>query len=358
MPGRILEIGNRDLFQPVFPDATLLLWTGRYPLADEPGRWNLRARRLPSLVKDLRAGAFGIVVCHAARYAPWAPSWLVRQLAESKVVGFPIALLRSVGAYLALLPGPAPLVIVDLDDTPSIGRHMLPLMRRCRLYFKRELPADHWRVFFRSLHRDLPSPRLRRRADLQDCLAKLRPLSLGLGRTRIAAIGTPSAAKEVDLFFAGVVDGSSTVRRHGLSQLRALAAEGWRIDVADQRLPFDAFVRRCARARLAWVPEGLGWDTYRQYEAALAGAVPMMNYPTIERHRPLVDGEQCWLYDVSGDDLAWTVRRALADPARLAAMAASARDHVLAHHTEEALLSHVIAATRAAPAIDRRFSRD
>ena len=38
MPGRLLEIGNRDLFQPVFPDATLLLWTGRYPLADEAGR--------------------------------------------------------------------------------------------------------------------------------------------------------------------------------------------------------------------------------------------------------------------------------------------------------------------------------
>ena len=43
------------------------------------------------------------------------------------------------------------------------------------------------------------------------------------------------------------------------------------------------------------------------------------------------------------------LRRALADPARLAAMAAAAHAHVLAHHTEEALLSHVIAATMAEP---------
>jgi hypothetical protein len=350
---RILEIGNRDLFQPVFPDATLLLWTGRYPLADEAGRWNLRARRLPSVVKDLCAGRFDLVLCHASRYAPWAPYRLLRSLAESRVVGFPNAVLCDLGQYLPLLAGDTPLAIVDLDDTPSIGRHMLPLMRRCRLYFKRELPADHWRVFFRTLHRDLPSPRMRRRAALRDCIGKLRPLSLGLGRARIAAIGAPPAAKEVDLFFAGLVEGSSTVRQRGLAQLEALAAEGYRLDVASARLPFEEFVRRCARARLAWVPEGLGWDTYRQYEAALCGAVPVMNYPTIERHRPLVDGEHCWLYDVSGDGLVATVRRALSDPSRLTVMAAAARDHVLAHHTEAALCSHVVAAALDQPATVR-----
>ena len=337
----------------MFPDATQLLWTGRYPLADEAGRWNLRARRLPVIVRDLRAGRFDIVICHASRYAPWSAYWLTRSFAESWVVGFPNAVFRGLGQYLPLLAGGTPLAIVDLDDTSSIAGHMLPLMRRCRFYFKRELPADHWRVFFRSLHRDLPSPRMRRRADLQDCIAKLRPLSLGLGRARIAAIGAPRSDKEVDLFFAGLVDGSSTVRRRGLAQFQALAAEGYSLDVADVRLPFDEFVRRCARARLAWVPEGLGWDTYRQYEAALCGAVPVMNYPTIERHRPLVAGEHCWLYDVSGDDLAATVRRALADRSRLAAMAVAARNHVLAHHTEAALCTHVVAATLARPVAAR-----
>ena len=333
----------------MFPESTLLLWTGRHPLADEAGRWNVRAWRLPAVARDLRAGRFDLVLCHASRHAPWAPYWLLRALAESWVVGFPNALLRGLAPCLALLAGDTPLAIVDLDDTPSIGGHMLPLMRRCRLYFKRELPADRWRVFFRTLHRDLPSPRMRRRADLRDCIGKLRPLSLGLGAARIAAIGAPPAAKDVDLFFAGLVEDSSTVRQRGLPQLQALAAAGYRLDVAGARLPFEEFVRRCARARLAWVPEGLGWDTYRQYEAALCGAVPVMNYPTIERHRPLVDGEHCWLYDVSGDGLPATVRRALADPSRLAAMAAAARDHVLAHHTEAALCAHVVAATLAEP---------
>ena len=78
-----------------------------------------------------------------------------------------------------------------------------------------------------------------------------------------------------------------------------------------------------------------------------------MNYPTIERHRPLVAGEHCWLYDVSGDDLAATVRRALADRSRLAAMAVAARNHVLAHHTEAALCTHVVAATLARPVAAR-----
>src|SRR5262249_11662590 len=84
-----------------------------------------------------------------------------------------------------------------------------------------------------------------------------------------------------------------------------------------------------------------GWDCARHYEAPLAGAVPLINYPTIVRHRPLRDGEHCILYAAERGALANAVRTALADKERLKRIARAAQAHVREHHTPQARAEYV-----------------
>jgi hypothetical protein len=94
-------------------------------------------------------------------------------------------------------------------------------------------------------------------------------------------------------------------------------------------------------AWLAWSPAGLGWDCSRHYEAALVGSVPLMNYPTIMRYCPLLDGEHCVLYRAEPGGLIEVARSALADKRRMRKMAQAAREHVREHHTICARAQHI-----------------
>jgi hypothetical protein len=148
--------------------------------------------------------------------------------------------------------------------------------------------------------------------------------------------------KTADVFFAGQVTLNSTVREAGMRQLETLAARGYRIDIARERLPYREFLARCARSWLTWSPEGYGWDCRRHYEAALCRSVPLMSRATIHRHRPLVAGEHGFYYDVEGDGLIRAAEDALADKERLARIAEASRTHVLTHHTYEAICRYMV----------------
>jgi hypothetical protein len=240
-----------------------------------------------------------------------------------------------------------PLVAIDLDDSFAVNRHHFRMLDRCMLYFKRELPVDAWQIFFKTGHRNLPTKRIRNDPRFRSRLAKLRPISLGIPNA-VNRLAPPSVEKDRDLFFAGRTALNSTVRESGLRQLEALAARGFCMDIAREPIPTEGYVERCARAWLAWSPEGLGWDCRRHYEAPYCGTVPVMSRATIQRHRPLIEGEHGFYYDVEGDHLTRTIERALADKGRLQAMAAAARAHVLAHHTWRALCDYVVAEAYAA----------
>ena len=111
-----------------------------------------------------------------------------------------------------------PIAIWDWEDSPFIFSHNQGLLDRATLYFKRELPVDHWRVFMRTVHERLPTPRFRMLEVQRRRIAKLRPISLGLPRGREALpTASPVAAdhKTADIFFAGRIEGSSTVRERG-----------------------------------------------------------------------------------------------------------------------------------------------
>jgi len=335
-PLRILEIGDELLFKTAVPDQTDFHWTGYRPRGKTGiGFGPLRFLRA---MRRLRAGQYDLLALHVPLYPPWHPRVLLTVLRDWRLSA-PRGLFAVFGWWLVQRWHRVPIAAIDMNDSFGIGQHAFSLIDASRIYFKRELPADRWQVFFKSGHQNLPGLRWRRKVSSRRLLAKLQPLSYGSPNP----VTTPSAPPEkvTDVFFAGAVDGNSTVRSDGIHELLALRDEGYVIDVPEQRLPMEEFHRRVAQAWLAWSPGGLGWDCSRHYEIAWLGTVPLMNYPTIVRDQPFLDGEHCVLHGVEPGGLARAVRAALGDRARLARVAAAAARHGLAHHTAHARAQRV-----------------
>jgi len=151
--------------------------------------------------------------------------------------------------------------------------------------------------------------------------------------------------KDIDVFFAGAVN--SIPRARGLDTLRALARDGYRVDIHPGGLSKRDYLDRCARSWLTLSPEGYGWECFRHYEASLCRSVPVLSPPGILRHQPLISGQHAIYYAAEGDGLRDAIVAALADKETLQRMAAAAREHVLRHHTHACIVAHIVETARA-----------
>jgi hypothetical protein len=230
--------------------------------------------------------------------------------------------------------------MLDYNDEPTIPGHVLPLLDRCTVYFKRELPADHGKAFLDSspahrTHRDVMSS-----AFVARNREKLRPVSAAVPETMVRLALATKADKTTDVFFAGSIN--STVRTVGLAQLDLLRARGFAVDVCEGGLSTSEYLARSARAWLTWSPEGYGWDCFRHYEASLCLSVPVMNQPGIFRYQPLLEDVHALYYPVEGDGLSNAVANALPDKPALEARARAARAHVIQHHTHARVVEYIL----------------
>lgn len=335
---RIVEIGPKPFFFTCFPQQTTYFST----FAREP---SMSMRALPRLWSALHDPKLALIVCHPPASSPWQWEWLVRAVFNRRIVhaGFPLA--QALAPQLLRRPLSAPIVVLDTEDLPVINRNNFFLLDRCRLYFKRELPVDHWRLFLKTAHPNLPTGRFRRLKQFHTWLEKIRPISIGLPLAHYRELPVDVETKSVDVFFSGRVSDVSTVRLRGLPELLALRDRGLAIDIPNERLPPSEFYRRCARAWLVWSPEGFGWDCFRHYEALACNAVPVINHPTIDRYQPLLAGEHAIYYDVEAGGLTRAIMTALSNKAALSKIARAGRDHVLAHHTPPAIANHILKLT-------------
>ncbi len=346
---KILEIGAAPYMWQAFPATTEFYssWNDETLAAPANGRHIVSLAGLPSLARRLADPTFDLVVVHAPALGPWSGRALVRALFRRSLLRGNIPAFRGFGTELLRGRIAPPLAVLDLDDATGIARCNLFLLDRAALYFKRELPTDHWQVFAGTLHWRVPTPRFRAVQRNRERIAKLRPISLGLPfhvAERLGPSPPPDCEKTIDVFFAGRTHNSSTVRHRGLAELLALREEGYAIDVAECVLPVDEYLARCARAHLVWSPEGFGWQCFRTYEAAACGTPALCSRQAIERYRPLIDGIHAIYYDVEPGELTHTVRAALEDRDRLRAIGVAARKHVQAFHTPAAIARHVIEA--------------
>ena len=338
---RIVEIGTPHMAA-AFPQQTQSF--SPMPVDPDSGLTKLSVPNLGKLRRALHDPGLSLIVTGPSQLAPWR--MLMRTLFDRRAWSGQPRFGPALGPHLLRLPVTAPIAVVDTGDFPYINRADLFLLARCKFYFKRELPPDHWRLFTKTVHRELPTRRFRQ-SRLRNHMHKLRPISLGLPGT---AIDWPSGLeKTADIFYVGSVEGTSTVRKSGMREIIALRDRGLRVDIPEGRLPPQEFYRRCAQAWIVWSPEGLGWDCFRHYEALACGSVPLINQPTIERYRPLIHGVHALYYDPEPGFLTQAIEAALADKDRLQAIARAGKAHVHAHHTLTALANYVVETTLGAP---------
>ena len=343
-PARILEIGDFHYVKEQYPERTTLLWTGgRSPLLGRSQYFDCTPVRLLRAMAELRAGRYDLVVAYMGLRCPWHPrNWLRALRAEPTR---PLsALSRVFGvAWLRFISIPAPLVVLDMNESFIMGRHNFFLLDKADAVFKRELPVDRWHILCYSVHPRNPTRRIRRLRRWQQRLDKIRPIALFSPVIDAGSlIDGEFPEKTVDVFFSGNVAENSWVRRTGMAELEELARRGFKVDVAAKRLPPDEFRRRLARAWLAWSPSGFGWECFRTSEAAQCLSVPVLNYPTVELYRPLIKGRHVIYYPPEPGGLVHAAETALRDKEKLKEMAIAARGHVLRYHTPRALVDHVI----------------
>jgi hypothetical protein len=338
---RIVEIGTPHMAA-AFPQQTHRF--APMPVDPKSGQTKLSVPKLGALHRALHAPDLSLIVTQPAQVAPWRSTVLMRALFDRRAwLGHP-RFGPVLAPHLLRLPVAAPIAVIDTGDYPYINRADLFLLSRCKFWFKRELPPDRWRLFTKTFHNEIPTPRFRRQSRLRHLLDKVRPISLGVSGN-LLAIPQGEPDKTSDVFFAGSVDGSSTVRQRGLAELIALRDRGLRIDLPEGRLTPEEFYRRCGQAWIVWSPEGLGWDCFRHYEALACGSVPLINTPPIERYRPLLNGVHALFYDPEPGVLTEAITTALADKDRLRTIAREGKTYVLAHHTLTAIAKYVVETT-------------
>jgi hypothetical protein len=311
------------------------------PAKPDSGFTKLSVPNFATLNRELHAPDLSLIVTAPSQLTLWP--LLMRSLFDRRAWQGHSRFGPALAPQLLRWPTAAPIVVIDTEDFPYINRADLFLLARCKFYFKRELPPDRWRLFTKTAHRELPTRRFRRQSPLRHFIDKIRPISLGL--PSVARLPTTEFDKATDVFVSAGVGDTSTVRNAGMGELMALRERGYRIEIAEGRLPPEEFYRRCAEAWIVWSPEGLGWDCFRHYEALGCGSVPVINQPTIERYRPLIGGVHALYYDLEPGCLIGTIEAALADKDRLRAIARAGKAHVLAHHTLAALGNYVVETT-------------
>jgi hypothetical protein len=341
MTVRILEIGQFCVFKRIYPESTTWLYPDAMPFAKArrtPELSFVSQAAFPEIRQRLLDGDYHLIVYFPPGLRTNAHGWFSpRSMIEG--VKRRLSPLRKAAVGLLRDAVDTPLAVLDMDDAEPLDPANIPLFDRCRVYFKREIPADPAKLFCSSnitAKNTISSDS----SAMKGRLAKLRPISLGLSRERIMSAPATPLEKTVDVFFAGCV-AKRLVRKKGLPYLRSLAAKGIKVEESEG-LPLNEYLQRCARAWLVWSPEGLGRDCFRHYEAPLCRVVPLINRAPVIRYRPLLDGTHCFYYNEEGDDLARVILSGLSDKPRLLKMAEAGHGHVLEYHTHEALCRYVM----------------
>jgi len=339
----ILEIGDIPFFRSVRPSQVTYFYVGK---KNPDLRECMTYAQFRRLRRELGAGRYDLVVFSSfgVSGAPWRRDRSIfSNLARVARCAF--GRFYAFGTWIIpwlLRDLDVPLLVYDRKDDPNtIPAHYLPLLEKCRVYFWRECPVKLEQGFFSTGYLEDTSA-VRKSAVFRNNRHKIQPISLGVDHDQAFDGIDLHAAKTIDVFFAGSLKGSE-VRETGAKLLRELTAEGIRVEVEESTKYTRAeFLKRCAQAWLVWSPEGHGWDCYRHYEVCVAGSIPFMNYPRTRRYQPLIDHVHGFYYGVEGQDIQRVVRMALADREKLRAMAIAGREHVLAFHTYDRIVSHML----------------
>ena len=296
--------------------------------------------RLFQLRRRVAAGEFDLIVANSVMYSPyprnkgWATTTglLVRSLTyrHRRLDTWWAPWVAAAGG------GRTPLAVIDARDSHYIYPWDWPLLKASRCYFKRDLMAWPMRAV-------LPLQDYLGRKRIEPHVDKLRPMSLGIQEERFAPSSRPVRERDIDIFMSG---GDNPLRKLVREKCERLAKRH-NVFVNNGLLPFAQYQEMLQRSKLAVCVESWGCETWRQYEVAAAGAVPLMSWPYAQVHEPLEPDRHAVYFSYMGDHFERQVEQVLADPDRLQKMSDEARAFVLARKGRRRLVNHVVETTLA-----------
>ena len=346
---QILELGLMPLVTTAFPERTTFLdtrlrWADVRTRAPRSGSLPVRllrlARRVAGIGRTCLVQDYDIVVARCV-----GP---VNSAGRSLPVHAALSLIGLAFRGLVLFAARGPrvrLAILDVTDHLTIHPRDRAFLRRCDLFFKRELAANRWNTLETVLPRGACAGHARQDPDCLALRAKLRPFALGIEAAALSP-PIPASARRYDLFYAGSAQGIG-FREAVSSVLPRLAARGWRIHAPPHRLSRQAFAEAIAGSRFCLSPGGVGWDCYRHYEVAALGSVPIFDTRPLTGIEPFLHGREGFYLDPQED-----LERALdlllrTDDAGVDRMTAAAQALVERVYTFDALARYVIGETLA-----------
>ncbi|AMB47577.1 hypothetical protein [Methylobacterium sp. AMS5] len=348
-PPRILEFGLMPLVTAAFPERTTFLdtrlrWADVRTRAPRSGSLPLRllklAQRVAGIGRACLVQDYDIVVARCV-----GP---VNSAGHAYPVHAVLSLIGLAFRGLVLFAARGPrvrLAVLDVTDHLTIHPRDRAFLRRCDLFFKRELAANPWNTLETVLPRGACAGHARQDPACLALRAKLRPFALGIEASALKA-PIPASARSYDLFYAGSAQGIAFREAVG-GVLPRLAARGWRIHAPTHRLSPEAFAEAITRSRFCLSPGGVGWDCYRHYEVASLGSVPIFDTRPLTGIEPFLHGREGFYLDPQED-----LERALdhllrTDDAGVDRMTSAAQALVERVYTFDALARYVIAETLA-----------
>ena len=230
-----------------------------------------------------------------------------------------------------------PLAVVDSRDGHYVFPWDLRLLRAAKLFFKKDLM--YWPR--RSL---MPLQNYYTEKKIKPLESKLRPMSVCIDETRLVAQARPIKDRDIDIFMSG--NENNPLRRLLREKCEALAGK-YRVKVASGMIPYEEYVESLQRAKLAVCVESFGGETWRQYEVAAAGAVPIMSWPYTQVHDPLLPDTHAFYFSYMADHFERVAAEALTDDARLQRMADAGCEFIHARKGRRGLLNYIVDTTLA-----------
>jgi hypothetical protein len=301
-------------------------------------------RRLRSLRRRLRAGEFDLVISGPVQNTRWLPpgrGLATRAAHALRHLTYKRSMLDTYWTpWLVDRPGggKVPLAVIDFYDTSFVLPQDLPLLQAATLYFKLNL-------YFWPRRSLMPLETFLGMRRVTGHTPKLRPLTNGIPGRMIPEKVRPMRERDIDVCFTGTIVPNRSagdvdpfpeytfnpIRQEVYERCEKLKERGYNVYCVNRMVPKAEYFELLQRSKLMVCTESFGCETFRHYDVAAAGAVPLVNWPYAQNYMPFQPDVHAIYFSMIGDDFERTVDRALADPARLEKIAAATRAFTLEH---------------------------
>jgi hypothetical protein len=296
-------------------------------------------RRLLELRRQVDAGKFDLVIANNINRSPFPGNkgWATTAGLAARLFTYQHRRLDSWWAPWIVRGGRSrtPLAVVDSRDGHYVYPWDLRLLEACKFYFKKDLM--YWpRRALMPLQNYFTEKRVKPHE------GKLRAMSMGVEENRFVANPRPIKDRDIDIFMSG--SENSLLRKLVREKCEALASR-YKVEVHTQMIPQEKYEEMLQRSKLVVCVESYGGETWRQYEVAAAGAVPIMSWPYTQVHDPLLPDEHAFYFSYMADHFERTVADALGNPTRLQRMATAGAQYIRAKKGRRQLLDYIVDTT-------------